>query len=190
MNHNRYVTQESINLILTASISIQKVTDLNALLTVIFNESPQSIQNNYKSIIWNIPRPLPPFFLIDLVFIPVYLLVGLLILITVCWAGCVLWLRLFQVWFDWLSIFFVSLFWFVYIIWFIFIPYLLSHRILHILQRPLTLILPRSRTGTVWFYTSTSNKRAARPKLSTKSLTRDLKLMYSRFTLVRISIKL
>ena len=43
----------------------------------------------------------------------------------------------------------------------------------------LTLILPRSRTGTVWFYTSTSNKRAARPKLYTKSLTRDLKLMYS-----------
>ena len=32
----------------------------------------------------------------------------------------------------------------------------------------LTLILPRSRTGTVWFYTSTSNKRAARPKLYTK----------------------
>ena len=29
----------------------------------------------------------------------------------------------------------------------------------------LTLILPRSRTGTVWFYTSTSNKRAARTKL-------------------------
>ena len=54
----------------------------------------------------------------------------------------------------------------------------------------LTLILPRSRTGTVLFYTSTSNKRAARPKLYTKSLTRDLKLMYSRFTLVRISIKL
>ena len=27
----------------------------------------------------------------------------------------------------------------------------------------LTLILRRSRTGTVWFYTSTSNKRAARP---------------------------
>ena len=54
----------------------------------------------------------------------------------------------------------------------------------------LTLILPRSRTGTVWFYTSTSNKRAARPKLYTKSLTRDLKLMYHRFTLVRISIKL
>jgi len=25
----------------------------------------------------------------------------------------------------------------------------------------LTLILPRSHTGTVWFYTSTSNKRAA-----------------------------
>ena len=54
----------------------------------------------------------------------------------------------------------------------------------------LTLILPRSRTGTVWFYTSTSDKRAARPKLYTKSLTRDLKLMYSRLTLVRISIKL
>ena len=54
---------------------------------------------------------------------------------------------------------------------------------------PLTLILRRSRTGTVWFYTSTS-KRAARPKLYTKSLTRDLKRMYSRFTLVRISIKL
>ena len=54
----------------------------------------------------------------------------------------------------------------------------------------LTLILPRSRTGTVWFYTSTSNKRAARPKLYTESLTMDLKLMYSRFTLVRISINL
>ena len=54
----------------------------------------------------------------------------------------------------------------------------------------ITLILPRSRTGTVWFYTSTRNKRAARPKLYTKSLTRDLKLMYSRFTLVRISINL
>ena len=54
----------------------------------------------------------------------------------------------------------------------------------------LTLILRRSRTGTVWFYTSTSNKRAARPKLYTKSLTRDLKPMYSRFTLVRISINL
>ena len=54
----------------------------------------------------------------------------------------------------------------------------------------LTLILRRSRTGTVWFYTSTSNKRAARPKLYTKSLTRDLKLMYSCLTLVRISIKL
>ena len=53
----------------------------------------------------------------------------------------------------------------------------------------LTLILRRSRTGTVWFYTSTSNKRAARPKLYTMSLTRDLELMYSRFTLVRISIK-
>ena len=54
----------------------------------------------------------------------------------------------------------------------------------------LTLILRRSRTGTVWFYTSTSNKRAARPKLYTKSLTRDLKLMHSRLTLVRISINL
>ena len=56
--------------------------------------------------------------------------------------------------------------------------------------RKLTLILRRSCTGTVWFYTSTSNKRAARPKLYTKSLKRDLKLMYSRFTLVRISINL
>ena len=54
----------------------------------------------------------------------------------------------------------------------------------------LTLILPCSRMGTVWFYTSTSNKRAARPKLYTKSLTRHLKRMYSRFTLVRISINL
>ena len=54
----------------------------------------------------------------------------------------------------------------------------------------LTLILRRSRTGTIWFYTSTSNKRAARPKLHPESLTRDLKRMYSRFTLVRISIKL
>ena len=54
----------------------------------------------------------------------------------------------------------------------------------------ITLILRRPRTGTVWFYTSTSNKRAARPKLYTKSLTRDLERMYSRFTLVRISINL
>jgi hypothetical protein len=54
----------------------------------------------------------------------------------------------------------------------------------------ITLILRRSRTGTLWFYTSTSNKRAAQPKLYTKSLTRDLKLMYSRLTLVRISINL
>ena len=54
----------------------------------------------------------------------------------------------------------------------------------------LTLILRRSRTGTLWFYTSTSNKTAARPKLYTKSLTRDLKRMYSRLTLVRISINL
>ena len=54
----------------------------------------------------------------------------------------------------------------------------------------LSLILRRSRTGTVWFYTSTSNKSAARPKLYTKSLKRDLKRMYSRLTLVRISINL
>ena len=54
----------------------------------------------------------------------------------------------------------------------------------------LILILRRSRTGTVWFYTSTRNKRAARPKLYTESLTRDLKRMYSRLTLVRISINL
>ena len=57
-------------------------------------------------------------------------------------------------------------------------------------KRGLTLILRRSRTGTVWFYTSTSNKRAARPKLYTNSLTRDLKRMYSRLTRVRISINL
>ena len=56
--------------------------------------------------------------------------------------------------------------------------------------RKLTLNLRRSRTGTVWFYTSTSNKRGARPKLYTKSLTRDLKLVYSRLKLVRISINL
>ena len=60
----------------------------------------------------------------------------------------------------------------------------------HDLYSQLTLILRRSRTGTVWFYTSTSNKRAARPKLYTKSLTRDLKRIYSPFTLVRISINL
>jgi len=54
----------------------------------------------------------------------------------------------------------------------------------------LTLILRRSHTGTVWFYTSTSNKRAGRPKLYTESLTGDLNLMYSRLTLVRISINL
>ena len=75
-----------------------------------------------------------------------------------------------------------------------------SHiKILHTLLVPihcspnlstLTLILRRSRTGTVWFYTSTSNKRAVRPKLYTKSLTGDLELMYSRLTLVRISINL
>ena len=60
----------------------------------------------------------------------------------------------------------------------------------NLVESYLTLILRRSRTGTVWFYTSTSNKRAARPKPYTKSLTRDLKLMYSRLTLVRISINL
>ena len=54
----------------------------------------------------------------------------------------------------------------------------------------LSLILRLSRTGTVSFYTSTSNRRAAQPKLYTESLTRDLKLIYSRLTLVRISIKL
>ena len=54
----------------------------------------------------------------------------------------------------------------------------------------ITLILRRSRMGTVWFYTSTSNKKAARPKLYTESLTRDLKRMYNRLTLVRISINL
>ena len=54
----------------------------------------------------------------------------------------------------------------------------------------LTLLLRRSRMGTVWFYTSTSNKKAARPKLYTKSLTRDLKRMYSHLTLVRIFINL
>ena len=59
-----------------------------------------------------------------------------------------------------------------------------------VVNSDITLIRRRSRTGTVWFYTSTSNKRAARQKLYTKSLTRDLKLMYSRLTLVRISINL
>ena len=74
--------------------------------------------------------------------------------------------------------------------------YFVHPQILHGRVRDLTrlsklsLILRRSRTGTVWFYTSTSNKRAARPKLYTKSLTRDLEHMYSRFTLVRISINL
>ena len=60
----------------------------------------------------------------------------------------------------------------------------------YVLHDQLTLILRRSRTGTVWFYISISNKRAARPKLYTKSLTRDLKRMYSHLTLVRISINL
>ena len=68
------------------------------------------------------------------------------------------------------------------------VPFIAFAKVRHLVV--LTLILPRSRTGTVWFYTSTSNKRAARPKLYTKSLTRDLKRMYSRFTLVRISINL
>jgi len=54
----------------------------------------------------------------------------------------------------------------------------------------LTLILRRSRTGTEWFYTSTSNKRAARLKTIHKVINKGLKTMYSRFTLVRISIKL
>ena len=63
-------------------------------------------------------------------------------------------------------------------------------QLLHQNSLILTLILRCSRTGTVWFYTSTSNKRAARPKLYTKSLTGDLKRMYSRFSLVRISINL
>ena len=96
VKHNRYVTQTSVNLILTASISIQEVTDFKAVLTGIFSESLQSFHDNYKSIPWNIPRPLPQsfFFLLDLVFILFYLLVGLLILIIVCWAGCVLWFRL------------------------------------------------------------------------------------------------
>ena len=67
--------------------------------------------------------------------------------------------------------------------------YILANCVYNI-KGKLSLILRRSRTGTVWFYTSTSNKRAARPKLYTKSLTRDLKRMYSRFTLVRISINL
>jgi hypothetical protein len=65
-----------------------------------------------------------------------------------------------------------------------------DEQLLYFIIRLLSLILRRSRTGTVWFYTSTSNKRAARPKLYTNSLTRDLKLMYSRLTLVRISINL
>ena len=66
-----------------------------------------------------------------------------------------------------------------------------TEKLFFLSQMPrLTLILRRSRTGTVWFYTSTNNKRAARPKLYTKSLTGDLKRMYSRFILVRISINL
>ena len=72
----------------------------------------------------------------------------------------------------------------------VFLIYNKINRISQTQQFLLTLILPRSRTGTVWFYTSTSNKRTARPKLYTKSLTRVLKLVYSRLTLVRISINL
>ena len=60
-----------------------------------------------------------------------------------------------------------------------------TQHILSPFEPPITLT-----KGTVRFYTSTSNKRAARQKLYTKSLTGDLKLMYSRFTLVRISINL
>ena len=66
----------------------------------------------------------------------------------------------------------------------------LEQFVMYFCHSSLTLILRRSRTGTVWFYTSTSNKRAARPKLYTKSLIRDLKRMYSRLTLVTISINL
>ena len=53
-----------------------------------------------------------------------------------------------------------------------------SWTVLELEVTALTLILRCSRTGTVWFYTSTSNKRAARTKLYTKSLTKDLKRMY------------
>ena len=72
---------------------------------------------------------------------------------------------------------------------FIFLVFQFGYSIRFLIRKDkLTLILRRSRTGTVSFYTSTSNKRAARPKLYTKSLTRDLKLMYIRLTLVRISL--
>ena len=84
----------------------------------------------------------------------------------------------------------ITRFYFLYIFWY---TYERRTNKLHTFRYNLfhlTLNLRRSRTGTVWFYTSTSNKRAARPKLYTKSLTSDLKLMYSRLTLVRISIKL
>ena len=54
----------------------------------------------------------------------------------------------------------------------------------------LTLILRHSRTGTVWFYTSTSKQESSTTKTVHKVITRDLKLMYSRLTLVRISINL
>jgi len=62
VKYNHYVTQASIKLILTESVSIQKVTDLNAVRTGTFSQSPQSIQDKYKSIPWNIPRPLPQLF--------------------------------------------------------------------------------------------------------------------------------
>ena len=65
--------------------------------------------------------------------------------------------------------------------------YFILHDFLNLI---ITFILRRSRMGTVSFYTSTSNKGAARTKMYTKSLTRDLKRMYSRLTLVRISINL
>ena len=84
-----------------------------------------------------------------------------------------------------------SMYYALYTIFLMSISLLVNHCYASTIRRTtITLILRRSRTGTVWFYTSTSNKRAARPKLFTKSLTRDLKLMYSRLTLVRISINL
>ena len=58
------------------------------------------------------------------------------------------------------------------------------------LINPYPTAFPYGNGMVLHFYTSTSNKRAAQPKLYTKSLTRDLKRMYSRLTLVRISINL
>ena len=96
------------------------------------------------------------------------------------------------VWNRWLIKFFLKYHWYIdQRIWFCkFDIWQQSGHPWYILftQYVITLILRRSPTGAVWFYTSTSNKRAAWPKLYTKSLTRDLKLMYSRLTLVRISI--